>query len=356
MSQENLSQEELSAQNQEVVSEGNDQEQVDNTFNPELFISGSSDEVSNDTVNNESDNQSDSNVNEDDQGNADDTVTWNDFSAADEPEDTNEEQSKTNTEDSDDKGEQESIQESFYKNEDLEVDLKSRDDLDAYIKKQNARIKELEQSNPSTLSEKSVRLMKLKELNDRELFKKSLIAQNLNEEDAEFHANAAEKEGRLKLEADKVRAGIDKAVSADRNQRQKDVIEKQQEDDRQAKENAKAIREYMSDQTEMFGLKIGKTDEEISEVRKNHSKYINDGKFFNDIMKSPQAVAEAAWLIKNKEVIMNAFKNKGAQSSRKEFMENKLGVPSSLPNNSVANTVRDVSDPGGFDPSKFING
>ena len=76
----------------------------------------------------------------------------------------------------------------------------------------------------------------------------------------------------------------------------------QQEEIDQIRED---LKKHMSKTTNMFGGSV--TDKQKDE----HFNYIDSGKFFDEISGDAESVANAAWLWKNRDRILNGYKSKG---------------------------------------------
>mgnify|MGYP003661926814 FL=1 len=114
----------------------------------------------------------------------------------------------------------------------------------------------------------------------------------------------------------------------------------QQEEIDQIRED---LKKHMSKTTNMFGGSV--TDKQKDE----HFNYIDSGKFFDEISGDAESVANAAWLWKNRDRILNGYKSKG-------FEQGKASIIDSLSHPETARTTR-IPEPetGNFNPNKFID-
>ena len=373
--------EEKKSQDEEITqTEGQGNESVDQAFDAEAFLSGV-DETNN--VQEESSQEeavaeesNDVNENEDNsQGNAnsdldtDDGLSWDVFSTAkDDSENESSEESQRESQGTEESQQQvqsttaetteETESSSSYDfssiNSKYGVELKSVSDIDQFIEKKNKEIEELRLSNPQYMNDKARNLLKIKERSDEDVFKVSLIAQGHTEENADRFVEDAIKDGSLKRNAELVRTQIDRQVALEQENQRKFAEQQDSQMQADAEENKKAIRSYLKEQDQMFGFNIAKSQDEAKKIKEKHARYITEGGFFNEITKDPQSVVEAAWLWKNREVVLNAFKTRGRNEAVKDFMEKQLGVPSKLSKSDQL--AKAPSNPGEFDPQKFING
>ena len=101
----------------------------------------------------------------------------------------------------------------------------------------------------------------------------------------------------------------------------------------------------------LYGFKLTGNPDKLDQVRKNHTEYVTNGTFLNEITNSEQALAEASWMWRNREVLKNAMLNKGKQQGRKDVMD-KIGNPDKPKSNVINSPV----DSGEFNPKKFLQG
>ena len=181
------------------------------------------------------------------------------------------------------------------------------------------------------------------DLGDEELMRTELKAQEYSDEDIDDEIDIMVENNTIRQNARRVRKDLEKAISAESER----VISGDDQMDATQQEEIDQIREdlkkHMSKTTNMFGGSV--TDKQKDE----HFNYIDSGKFFDEISGDAESVANAAWLWKNRDRILNGYKSKG-------FEQGKASIIDSLSHPETARTTR-IPEPetGNFNPNKFID-
>lgn len=222
--------------------------------------------------------------------------------------------------------------------------------VDAYKKVQEER-DILKKSFPEK-NEKIESFEKLIKLEDNKLVERSLVADGFEGVELQQAIEKLQDNDMIDLEAKKIRKTLNKAITAEQDA----IVEsKRKETARQEQERLDSINnlnKYLNSKDEMFGFKMASTPEKIEETRKSHQEYIVSGKFLQDITKSEQDLADAAWLWKHKDVILKAMQTKGFNNGRKDVL-NQIGNPDA---DAGQRTFVDPKGNGEFNPSKFVGG
>lgn len=203
----------------------------------------------------------------------------------------------------------------------------------------------------SGTNEKIDRLSNLKAKSDEELIRLDLKSQGFSEEEINDAVDTYIDSNLLKIEAKKIRSTIDKSINAEQETLTRTKIESEATSKKQYEDSVKALTEHIGKTETMFGLKIAKDAESLPKVQQGHLKYITSGNYLNDITKDNQSMIESAWLWKNRETILKAFKNAGIQKGKEEIL-NDIKEPE------VSNTQRfkGPESGDGFNPKTFVYG
>lgn len=224
-----------------------------------------------------------------------------------------------------------------------ETEEEFKNELDNLVA-ENERLKK----NYPKSNEKIERYEKLTKLEDKELVKQNLLAEGFEGEDLE---NAIEKyidNDLLEIEAKKIRNTLNKATAKEREKLIAEDAKESTKYEQQREEGIKELNQYLSSTDEMFGFKMAPADK-LDNVRAKHQEYITSGTFLNEVTKDSKTLAEAAWLWKNREVILKAMKNQGSNEATKRVLD-KIGHA-----DPDAGTRTFLDPEGGkeFDPSAF---
>lgn len=206
-------------------------------------------------------------------------------------------------------------------------------------------------SGSSATNDKIVRLQKLTEKSDEDLLRLSLEKEGFEGQELDDAVDRYIDNGLVDIEAKKIRNTIDNAIVSEQNKETQLKVESDAKQQKKHEESVKALGEHIDKTKTMFGFAMAKDENALGKVQKAHHKYITSGKFMEDVFKDNTSLTEAAWLWKNKEVIMKAVANKSLQQGKKAILDD-IGEPE------VINTQR-FKDPKGsneFDPKAFTYG
>jgi len=216
------------------------------------------------------------------------------------------------------------------------------------IQAENDRLRKLELG--SVDSKKITTFKNLKKKTDEELVRLELKQQRFSEEEINEAIDVHTDNNTLKFEAKKIRNGLDSAIEREQQSvinSNKDAEAKQQQD----RDNAvKELTDHLNGIDTMFDMKMSKDENKLPEIRKNHLEYITSGNFLNEVTDNPANLSEAAWLWKNKDVILKAAKNKGFNKGKQEILDD-IGNPDV----SDKQRYRDPAGSDEFDVSKFTS-
>ena len=237
--------------------------------------------------------------------------------------------------------------------EELGLNVNSPEELKQAILDLEAENETLRNSggNKGVTNDKIERLSNLKSKSDEELIRLDLKSQGFTDEDINEAVDAYIDSNLLKIEGKKIRNTIDKTIATEQDTLTKSKVESEAMSKKQYEDSVKSLTEHIGKTETMFGLKIAKDEESLGKVRKGHLSYITSGNYLNDITKDNQSMIESAWLWKNKDTILKAFKNAGIQKGKEEILNDIKEVE-------VSNTQRfkgpESSD--GFNPKDFVFG
>jgi len=231
--------------------------------------------------------------------------------------------------------------------EDFGLNAKNKEEFKNELKSIQEENERLKKNYPKT-NEKIDTYEKLVNLEDNELVRQNLIADGFKGEDLE---NAVERyldNGLIDIEAKKIRNTLNNAIASEK---QAIVDSDAQEDAKQIQDREEGITKlnsFLSSTDEMFGFKMA-APENIDNVRKTHQEYITSGNFLQEITKDSKALAESAWLWRNKEVILKAMLNQGFNKGTANVI-NQIGNPDP---DAGTRTFVDPKDGTEFDAKKF---
>jgi regulator of replication initiation timing len=154
--------------------------------------------------------------------------------------------------------------------------------------------------------------------------------------------------GLLEIEAKKIRNTIDKAIVGEQNKETQSTVDADAKQQQEHAESVKQLEEHISKTDTMFGFKMAKDEESLKQVQQGHAKYITSGKFLDDVFESQESLAEAAWFVKNKSVIIKAIANKNLQKGKQAVLDD-IREPEVV----SPQRFRDPEGSNEFDPSKF---
>ncbi len=191
------------------------------------------------------------------------------------------------------------------------------------------------------INEKIQQFQSWKDLSDENLMREELKAKGYNDVEIEDTIDTLIENNTLKLESRKIRKILDEAIQIEK-QSYKTSTNESSMNDEEAEAARVELKNYLSKTDNMFGGKIN------SKQKDEHFNYIQEGKFFDEITSDAESIASAAWLWRNRETILKAFKSNG-------FEKGKAKIIDKLVNPETNRTTR-IPDPetGAFNPNKFL--
>jgi hypothetical protein len=206
-------------------------------------------------------------------------------------------------------------------------------------------------SGSSATNDAITKLTNLKNKDSEELVRLSLEKQGFTGEELEDAVDKYIDNGMIDIEAKKIRNTIDNAIVNEQNKLTQSTVDADAMQQKEHEESVKKLGEHLSQTKTMFGLAMAKDEESLGKVQQGHLKYITSGKFMEDVFKDDASLSEAAWFVKNKDIIIRAISNENLQKGKQAILDD-ISEPE------VINTQR-FKDPSGtneFDPKKFTFG
>lgn len=228
------------------------------------------------------------------------------------------------------------------------IEIKSKDDLITKFKEITEQLNEAKAQSVGTVTNDKIKAWQsYAELSDEALLKADFKANGFSDDELEEAIDVYRDNGSMRIEATKIRKNLNRWI-ADEKQ---NSVKAQENEAQQQKANQEAmrkkIRETLDGTETMFGFKMSKDEAELPKVRDTHYKYITD-KFLGDITKDEKSIVEASWLWRNKDSIINALKNSGKQSGKKEILDNLQN-----PDLGNSNRIPGINDKG-FNAKSFV--
>jgi hypothetical protein len=190
-------------------------------------------------------------------------------------------------------------------------------------------------------NDKIVGLNNLVSLDDEKLMREELNARGFNKEEVEDEIDIMIENNTIRSEARRVRKDLEGIIESEKNAVTNSVSEVDATQQQEIEEAAEELKHYMSTTNEMFGGRINKTQ------REQHSNYIASGEFFDEISQDAQSMAQAAWLWKYKDQILNGRKSAGVEKGKASIL-NKMTNPEPTRRTTIPDP-----DTGEFNPSRF---
>lgn len=233
----------------------------------------------------------------------------------------------------------------------LGLEVESLDELKETLAKIESENEELRNNaNSGNTNEKVKKLQEFADKSDEDLVKLELKKQGFTDEEIQTAVDGYTDNGNLWIEAKKIRNTIKQAISNEQQAIAKANKEAQAMQEKTRQEAVKNLTNFINEQDTMFGFKMAKDEATLQKVREGHQKYITSGDFLADVTKDEKNLTEAAWLWKNKDVIMKAVGNR-------EFNKGKQNILDDISNPDIPDKSR-FRDPDGsdeFDPTKFTS-
>ncbi len=127
--------------------------------------------------------------------------------------------------------------------------------------------------------------------------------------------------GLIDIEAKKIRNTISNAIVNEQNKITQSTVDADAKQQQEYAESVRKLEEHISKTETMFGFKMAKDPESLKQVQQGHAEYIKSGKFMDDVFANDESLAEAAWFVRNKKVIINAIANKNLQKGKQSILD-----------------------------------
>jgi hypothetical protein len=229
------------------------------------------------------------------------------------------------------------------------VEVKSEEDFLNYIQEKDKKIEELQQMTKGNVTNERIENLKSYiSLDDKELLKADFKAQGFTDAEIDEAVDTYVDNGTVKIEAKKIRNTLNRTIDGERNKMIEDQKANAKREEQEVQELRGNIKKFIDNSKTMFGFKMAKDETTLQQVRDSHYKYTTE-KFYKDITESEQTMAEAAWLWKNKDAILNAAKNRGTQTGKKAILDE-----ITVPDTSTTTRIREESS-GEFNADKFAS-
>jgi hypothetical protein len=192
-------------------------------------------------------------------------------------------------------------------------------------------------------NEKVLGLNKLVSLDDETLMREELNARGFSSHEVEDEIDIMIENNTIRSEARRVRKDLEGVISNEKERiaTQSTEIDATQQEEIEAA--AAELRDYMSKTTEMFGGRIN------TKQKEQHSTYIASGTFFDEISQSAETMAQAAWLWKYKDHIINGQKSAGVEKGKASILD-KMQNPEPTRRTSIPDPQT-----GDFNPNRFMD-
>lgn len=192
-------------------------------------------------------------------------------------------------------------------------------------------------------NDKILGLNKLISLDDETLMREELNARGFSRDEVEDEIDIMIENNTIRSEARRVRKDLEGVIDTEKQRvaTQSTEIDATQQEEIEAA--AAELRDYMSKTTEMFGGRINSTQ------RTKHSEYITSGTFFDEISESAETMAQAAWLWKYKDHIINGQKSAGVERGKASILD-KMQNPEPTRRTSIPDP-----ETGDFNPNRFMD-
>jgi len=186
---------------------------------------------------------------------------------------------------------------------------------------------------------------------DEDLVRKSLEKEGFAGDKLETAVSKYIDNDMLDIEAQKIRNTINKAIVTEQAKITQSTVEADAKQQKEYEESVKSLGEHIKGTKTMFGLEMAKDEESLGKVQQGHFKYIESGKFMDEVFKDDQSLTEASWLWRNRDTIMKAIANSNLQKGKAAILDD-------IRNPEVIKSQR-FKDPKGsdeFDPKVFTYG
>lgn len=280
------------------------------------------------------------------ESNNSDGLSWDDINnSAENSEENREESSEDNSTQGQVPTDLSKYNESF---KEYGLDFSNPEEFETKIKNVLEENSKLKESFPAT-NEKIDKYENILKLDDETLVRENLKAEGFKDNELTEALDKYVSSGVLDIEAKKIRNTVQTAIQNEKQAIIDSQLSEKAKLEKEAEESVQRLQGFLDKTDSLFGLKMAKTNEELKAVKDEHFKYITSGTFLNEITENEQALSEAAWLWKKRDVILKAMQTRGSNQAKKQLMD-KIGRPDS------GNVQRFASPEGGgeFNPDKFI--
>lgn len=174
----------------------------------------------------------------------------------------------------------------------------------------------------------SKELRSLLSLDDRSIAEAELKEKGWSAEKIARKLEKLEENGELEFFAEDVRSGVNAALKAHQTNLSKQEQDSQKQADQFRLTVNKNIKEAVSKTNELFGFKVGRTDEEVAKWQKSITSYFEKGgleKDFQQMLKDaadgkPQSLIEFAQFRQSREGVFKGLVQKGKSQAAKEIL------------------------------------
>lgn len=203
----------------------------------------------------------------------------------------------------------------------------------------------------SATNEKIEALEKLAGNDDKELVRLSLEREGFEGDELIEAVDKFIDNGMLAIEAKRIRNTVTKAINSEKAIITQSDLETDATQQKEYNESVRKLGEHISQTKTMFGFEMAKDENSLVKVQQGHFEYIKSGKFMDEVFKDDKSLAEIAWFVKNKDVIINAIANKSLQQGKESILNDIKRTEVDKPQRFKA---PDGSNE--FDPKKFTFG
>jgi hypothetical protein len=183
---------------------------------------------------------------------------------------------------------------------------------------------------------------------DEALVRLSLEKDGFSGDDLDNAVDRYVDNGLIDIEAKKIRNTIDNAIVNEQNNITQSTVDADAKQQQEHAESVRKLEEHIGKTDTMFGFKMAKDEASLEQVQQGHAKYITSGKFMDDVFANDESLAEAAWFVRNKKVIISAIANKNLQKGKRAILDD-IREPDVV----SPQRFRDPSGSDEFDPKKW---
>lgn len=233
--------------------------------------------------------------------------------------------------------------------EELGLKFETIDEMKDHLKTVEEENNKLRNSSGSGATSEAIQKLEgLRDKDNEELVKLSLEKDGFSGEELDDAVDRYVDNGLIDIEAKKIRNTINNAIVKEQNKVTQSTVDADAKQQQEHSESVRKLEEHINKTNTMFGFNMAKDEDSLKQVQQGHAKYITSGNFLDDVFRSDESLAEAAWFVRNKKVIINAIANKNLQKGKQAILDD-IREPE------VVSPQRFRSPDGSneFDPSKF---